>query len=139
MTTLGGALASGLFAARMLKLFTSGIVAAKPTPAFTLAVIAGAVGWVVVATVTRLPVSTTHAIIGSLSGAGMFYAPTSVAWGNIAPRLAMPLLLSIAMSYALSAALNKIFAQRNAESVDGICVGAEQLDAVRCSLPKSTS
>src|SRR6516164_4922172 len=95
-TTLAGALASGLFAERMLKLFTSGIGSAKPTPPLTIAVILGAVGWVGIATVMRLPVSTTHAIIGSLLGAGVCYAPTSVMWGSVAPRLAMPLLLSMA-------------------------------------------
>ena len=125
LTTLGGALVSGLVAERMFKLFTSGIIAAKPTPAFTLAVTIGAVGWVAVATVTRLPVSTTHAIIGSLLGAGMFYAPASVMWASVAPRLAIPLLFSIVFSYGLSASLNRIFAQPNAESVDCICVGAE--------------
>lgn len=129
LTTLVGALASGLFAERMLKLFSGGIVSAKPNSAFTLAVIFGAVGWIAIATLTRLPVSTTHAIIGSLLGAGMFYAPASVMWTNVAPRLAIPLLLSIVPSYGLSAGLNRIFARRNAESVDCICVGAEQLDA----------
>src|SRR5260370_20111436 len=128
-TTFGGALVSGLFAERMMKLFTSGIVSAKPTPAFTTAVICGAVGWVAIATLTRLPVSTTHAIIGSLLGAGLLYAPASVAWANIAPKLALPLLLSIAVSYMLSATLNRIFAQRNAEAVDCLCIGAELLDA----------
>src|SRR3989442_4053751 len=128
-TTLGGALVSGLCAERMMNLFTSGIVSAKPTPAFTLVVICGTVGWVAIATLTRLPVSTTHAIIGSLLGAGLLYAPGSVAWAIIAPKLALPLLLSIAVSYMLSATLNKIFAQRNAEAVDCLCIGAEQLDA----------
>jgi len=112
-----------------MKLFTSGIVSAKPTPAFILAVICGAVGWVAIATSARLPVSTTHAIIGSLFGTGLLYAPASVAWSNIAPKLALPLLLSIAISYALSARLNGIFARRNAEAGDCLCVGAEQLDA----------
>jgi PiT family inorganic phosphate transporter len=129
LTTLGGALVSGLFAERMLMLFTSGIIAAKPTPAFSLAVTIGAVGWVAVATMTRLPVSTTHAIIGSLIGAAMVYAPASVMWASVAPRLATPLLLSVVLSYSLSASLNRIFAQRNAESVDCLCLGAEQLDA----------
>jgi len=77
-TTLAGSLVSGLFAARMLKLFTSEIVAAPPTPAFTLAIICGAAGWVAIATITKLPVSTTHAIIGSLLGAGVLHAPTTV-------------------------------------------------------------
>lgn len=128
-TTLVGALVSGVFAERMMKLFTSGIVSVKPTPTFTLAVICGAVGWVAIATLTRLPVSTTHAIIGSLLGAGLLFAPTAVAWSGLAPRLVVPLLLSIAVSYTLSGGLNRIFARRGAEAVDCLCIGAEQLDA----------
>lgn len=128
-TTLVGALVSGVFAERMMKLFTSGIVSVKPTPTFTLAVICGTVGWVAIATLTRLPVSTTHAIIGSLLGAGLLFAPTAVAWSSLAPRLVVPLLLSIAVSYTLSGGLNRIFARRGAEAVDCFCVGAEQLDA----------
>jgi len=61
--------------------------------AFTLAVICGTVGWVTIATVTWLPVSTTHAIIESLLGAGLWFAPTAIAWSSLAPRLAVPLLL----------------------------------------------
>ena len=91
--------------------------------------ILGGVGWVAIATATRLPVSTTHAVIGSLLGAAMFYTPTAVMWGNVAARLAVPLLLSIVLSYGISASLNRIFAQRNAESIDCVCVGAEKLDA----------
>src|SRR5260370_42528805 len=45
-TTFGGALVSGLFAERMMKLFTSGIVSAKPTLAFTTAEHLGRAGWV---------------------------------------------------------------------------------------------
>jgi PiT family inorganic phosphate transporter len=128
-TTLAGALVSGLFAERMIRLFTSGIVSATPTPAFTLAVICGTVGWVAIATLTRLPVSTTHAIIGSLLGVGLLFAPAAIAWSSLAPRLAVPLLLSIAVSYSLSAGFNRIFARQSAEAVDCLCVGAEQLNA----------
>lgn len=128
-TTLGGALVSGVFAERIMKLFTSGIVSATPTPAFTLAVICGTVGWVAIATLTRLPVSTTHAIIGSLLGAGFLFAPNAIAWSSLAPRLAVPLLMSIAVSYSLSAGFNRIFARQSADAVDCVCVGAEQLDA----------
>ncbi len=134
-TTLAGSVVSGLFAARMLKLFTSGIIAAPPTPAFTLAVICGAAGWVAVATWTRLPVSTTHAIIGSLLGAGLLYAPTTVLWSGLLPKLVMPLLLSIAVSYAFSATLNRIFAKPHAASLDCLCVGVETLDAGVAQLP----
>ena len=128
-TTLAGALVSGLFAERMMNLFTNGIVSAKPTQAFTLAVICGTIGWVIIATVTRLPVSTTHAIIGSLLGAGLLFSPSAIAWSSLVPRLAVPLLLSIVASYALSAGLNLIFARQSVEAVDCLCFEPEQLDA----------
>jgi PiT family inorganic phosphate transporter len=113
----------------MLQLFTGGIVSAQPTPAFALAVICGAGGWVALATIMRLPVSTTHAIIGSLIGAGVFFGPAAIAWNSLAPRFAAPLLLSIGISYALSAGLMLVFARRNATSADCVCVSAQVLDA----------
>jgi len=106
--TLVGSLLSGLFAAKMLKLFSSGVVSATPTPAFTISVLVGTIGWVVLATVTRLPVSTTHAILGSLLGAGVLFAPTAVNWSAVVPKLVSPLLLSIAGAYALSAFGNRL-------------------------------
>lgn len=129
ITTLAGALVSGFFAERMLKLFTTGIVSARPTSAFIFAVTVGAVGWVAIATMTRLPVSTTHAIIGSMLGAGLMYAPRSLQWANVAPKFATPLLFSIAASYGLSAVFNRLLPKVGAKSVDCICVGAEELDA----------
>lgn len=134
VTTLAGSLLSGLFAEKMLKLFTAGIVSAKPTSAFTLAVLCGAAGWVAIATVARLPVSTTHAIIGSLLGAGMIFAPGSVAWAALIPKLATPLLLSIGVSYAFSGILNRAFRPKTA--ADCICVGVENLDAGSVQFPQ---
>ncbi|HZH91181.1 MAG TPA: anion permease [Pyrinomonadaceae bacterium] len=136
VSTLAGTMLSGFFAARMLKLFTVGIVSAPPTPAFTLAVICGAAGWVAIATVRRLPVSTTHAIIGSLIGAGVMYAPASVEWAAIVSRLAGPLLLSIMASYLLSATLNRLFARRGEAAADCICVGTQVVDAGVMQMPQ---
>lgn len=138
VTTLAGCLLSGFFADRMLKLFTAGIVTAPPTSAFAAAVICGAAGWVAIATLTRLPVSTTHAIIGSLLGAGVLFSPESVAWGSVAARLVVPLLLSIAISYALSATLNRLFHSRAAteSNEDCLCVGVEQLDTGVGTIPQ---
>ncbi len=136
LTTLAGGLLSGLFAERMLKLFTKGIFSGPPTPEFTLAVICGTVGWVTLATVKKWPVSTTHAIIGSLIGAGVSYAPASVAWSGIVPKLALPLLLSIALSYALSATLNRIFTARAAPATECLCVGVEMLETGVVQLPQ---
>ncbi|MFN2513847.1 MAG: inorganic phosphate transporter [Pyrinomonadaceae bacterium] len=55
--------------------------------------ICGTVGWVTLATLTGLPVSTIHAIIGSMLVAGLLFAPSGIAWSSLAPRLAMPLLM----------------------------------------------
>lgn len=103
--TLAGSLTSLYFAAKLTKLFSKGIVSAAPTPAFALAVLCGAAAWVAVATVARLPVSTTHAIIGALVGAGLLLAPGAVDWSVVAPRVALPLLLSIVLSYVISVLL----------------------------------
>lgn len=68
-STLVGAIASAAFAERIL--FSRGIVAGPPAPVFALAVLVGATAWVCFATATRSPVSTTHAILGALIGAGL--------------------------------------------------------------------
>src|SRR5215471_17546567 len=108
VTTLAGSLLSLTFAARISTVFTNGIVAVPPDPSFAVAVLAGAVFWVGLATVTRLPVSTTHAIVGSMIGAGLLLAPSSIKWVSMATRVAIPLLASVGLSYALSALLSRV-------------------------------
>src|SRR3954462_4247066 len=100
-TTLAGCLLSGVLAGQMLKLFSSGIVSAPPTPAVTVAGLCGTAGGGALAAGAKLPVSTTHALVGSLVGAGLLFAPGSVAWSGLGTRVAIPLLASIAVSYAL--------------------------------------
>src|SRR5690348_8153726 len=72
VTTAAGAAFSFWFAGGMLKSFSTGLFAEGTTlnSPFLIAVLAGACGWVLIATFTGLPVSTTHAIIGALTGAG---------------------------------------------------------------------
>lgn len=106
--TFAGALASLRLAHGLTALFSKGIVAAHPTPAFALAVLAGTAGWVMVATGARLPVSTTHAVIGALIGAAMLFAPSTIRWRSLIPTLVVPLLLSVAAAYAASLVLNLV-------------------------------
>lgn len=105
LTTLAGALISVWLGDRMAKLFSSGIVAATPTDGFAVAVLAGAGAWVGLATALRLPVSTTHALVGALIGAGLGLDAAAVNWAKLATGVAQPLLLSVLVAYLLSAAL----------------------------------
>jgi PiT family inorganic phosphate transporter len=104
-TTAIGCLVSLHFAAKMTALFSKGIVSAKPTPAFAAAVLIGTVAWVALATWRRLPVSTTHALVGSLLGAGALFASQSVRWHALVIKVIEPLLLSVLIAWAISAVL----------------------------------
>ena len=72
-TTALGAGISFWFSLGLLKAFSTGLfVPGTPLDtAFYAAVLIGAFGWVIFATFTGLPVSTTHAITGALAGAGL--------------------------------------------------------------------
>lgn len=121
LATLAGSLLSLTFASSISTLFTSGIVAAPPDPAFSIAVLAGTAFWVGLATATRLPVSTTHAIVGALIGAGLLLAPGSVKWLSLATKVAIPLLASVVLSYAASALLSRV--ARSAPQCVGLDLG----------------
>jgi len=108
-TTMAGCVFSLTLAARMTKLFSSGIVTARPTDAFAVAVLTGAASWVALATALRLPVSTTHALIGGLLGAGLLLSADSVAWSALTKKVVIPLLLSVGVAYAASLILVLIF------------------------------
>jgi PiT family inorganic phosphate transporter len=103
-TTLLGAAASFWFSAGLLESFSTGVFAAG-TPlgqAFFVAVLIGAFGWVIVATFTGLPVSTTHAIAGSLIGAGLVaFGRSAVQWQALGTAVVVPLALSPVLSLAL--------------------------------------
>ncbi len=111
VTTLAGCLLSAALAHSMLKVFTGGAITQPPTMVFEAAALIGVIAWVVVATVLRLPVSTTHGLIGALIGAALLWAPHAIGWGVIAQRLVIPLLVSIFVAYGVSALAN-YFARR---------------------------
>ncbi|MBT2399802.1 inorganic phosphate transporter [Streptomyces sp. ISL-100] len=111
VTTLMGCFCSLALADKMTKLFSKGIVTAEPTEAFAVAVLAGAVSWVALATLLRLPVSTTHALIGALLGAGLLLASDSIAWTAIPQKLIIPLLTSVGVAYGISLLLALIFSR----------------------------
>ena len=103
-TTVGAA-ASGVLAGAMLNTFSTGLLqpgVAAP-PALAGAVLVGAMAWVLVASRTGLPVSTTHALTGALVGAGlMSIGSQGLAWPAITGKIGLPLLLSPVLALAVS-------------------------------------
>ncbi|MCX5660822.1 MAG: inorganic phosphate transporter [Planctomycetota bacterium] len=102
-TTALGAGASYWFAGGLVKSFSTGLFAAGTTldHPFFLAVLVGASAWVIFATLTGLPVSTTHAIIGALTGAGLVsFGSARFEWGFLGAKFAFPLALSPFLSMA---------------------------------------
>lgn len=108
--TAAGALASLAVASPLVRLFSTGVVTAPPTEAFAVAVAAGAISWVLYATVRGLPVSTTHAIVGALIGAGLHFGPGAIEWDSLPARIVAPLLGSVFLSYGISVGLNRLAA-----------------------------
>ncbi|RJQ77701.1 anion permease [Pseudonocardiaceae bacterium YIM PH 21723] len=102
VTTAIGCLFSLNFAAKMTALFSKGIVSAPPSAGFAVAVLIGTTAWVTLATVLKLPVSTTQALVGSLVGAGVLYASSGVQWAALLTKVVQPMLLSVAIAYAVS-------------------------------------
>ncbi len=106
-TGIGG-LAGAALARALVKAFGNGLLAAGTEPSFlaAIAVLAGAGAWVLIATRTGLPVSTTHAIVGSIAGVGaVAYGLAGMNWQTIAGKIVLPLLLTPVASMLAAAAV----------------------------------
>ena len=109
LTTMAGAVVSVWLARGMVERFSTGLFAAgvAVAPSLFVAVLVGAIAWVLLATATGMPVSTTHAIAGALIGAGsVAFGPAAVRWQLLGAKVAVPLVVSplVALSavYAIS-------------------------------------
>lgn len=97
LATLVGAIVSFWFSGGMLKKFSTGLFTGgvELGPTFYIAVLIGSIGWVAFATQTGLPVSTTHAILGSLLGAGLVaFSHDKILWAALGRGFLLPLILS---------------------------------------------
>ncbi|MFN2421937.1 MAG: anion permease [Gemmatimonadota bacterium] len=126
-----GGLLGALFASAMLATFGNGLRTPGTTPTFVgaVAVLVGAAGWVLFATRTGLPVSTTHAIVGSVVGvAALAYGADAVKWGALGGKVFLPLLVSPFGSLLITGVLLRATRRRASgagERADCVCADVE--------------
>lgn len=104
LATLMGAIVSFYFSHGMLKEFSTGLFTTGTSlePRYFVAVLIGSIGWVAFATQTGLPVSTTHAILGSLLGAGLVaFSHDKILWTKLESGFLLPLILSPLLATAI--------------------------------------
>ena len=128
--TMLGAVAAGVLAKAMINTFSRGLIDPSATLPATLAisVLAGATGWVLLASRTGLPVSTTHALVGAIIGAGLTaIGSQGLIWPGIMKKIALPLLVSPFLALTLSVIIHPIV-RYVADRWEGTCL---------CLLPAS--
>ena len=105
LATVAGGVASLFIADALVAQFSGkGLVGNElaNTPGFALSVAAGGAGTVTLATRLGFPISTTHALVGGLVGAGLAQSPTGVAIGNLGKGFVLPLLTSPFLSAGMA-------------------------------------
>lgn len=135
VATVAGSLASLMLAGELLHAFSGkGLVpdAVASAPAFMMGVAGGAAFTVLLATRLGFPVSTTHALIGGLIGAGLGQAAGAVDPGALTSTFLAPLLLSPLLAAALSVIAHRSFGARlfggRAREQDCACLVASDAD-----------
>jgi len=138
ITTFAGALCSVYLAEALVHAFSGrGLVPATiaASPDFLLAVAAGAGTTVMLAALLGLPVSTTHALIGGLTGAGLLAAGPQLNLVHLGSGFFLPLLLgpvlAVLLTIPLYRALRAIAGRFGVRRESCICVGAREFIPVR--------
>lgn len=128
VATAVGGLVSIYLANGLLQAFSGkGIVpdALTVSSPFLLSVAIGAAATIWIATLTGMPVSTTHGLLGGLIGAGLAVSPDGVVWGKAAKVMLLPLLLSpliaLTLAYLVSPLLRR-WRQTSANADPCLCI-----------------
>ena len=138
ITTFAGALCSVYFAEALVHAFSGkGLVpdAVAASPGFLLSVAAGSGATVILATLLGFPVSTTHALIGGLTGAGLLAAGPQLNLAHLGSGFFAPLVLgpvfAVLLTIPLYRALRTLPGRLGIKRESCICVGAQQFIPVR--------
>ncbi|MEX1994739.1 MAG: inorganic phosphate transporter [Steroidobacteraceae bacterium] len=130
-TALGSLASLALSHALVLQFTGKGIVpdAVAADPGFALSAAAGAAATVMLATRLGLPISTTHALIGGLAGAGLAQDGSGIQADRLAATFLLPLLLSPLVAALLAFVAGRSFAARDGDR-DCACVAiGEEIEA----------
>lgn len=124
--TTYGSLAALELSRALVVTFGKGLLTAgvHPTLPAAMATLAGAAPWVGLATRFGLPVSTTHAIVGSIGGVTtLAYGLGGMNWNALIGKVALPLLLSPVASLLISVAMLRLWIRISPSGAD--CLRAE--------------
>lgn len=141
LATVAGCFAALFLAETLVQNFSGkGLVAdaVVNTPLFILSVASGAAATIFLATRLGYPVSTTHALIGGLVGAGLAQADNGVQLGKLTQTFLLPLLVSPLLAAMLGALAYSVFRLRSKE-VDCVCVIQSELSATTNTALQSVS
>jgi PiT family inorganic phosphate transporter len=122
--TLAGSLISLVLASALAQQFSGkGLVpqAVVGHPDFILSVAIGAAATVFIATRFGLPISTTHALIGGLVGAGLGQVGGEVYFSKLSSSFLLPLLASPLLAAMLGLLAYRLFGRRSIQN-DCVCV-----------------
>ncbi len=140
LCTFSGSLAAIFLAKTLVKSFSGkGLVPdlTAQMPAFILAVLAGAILALLIATLIGMPISTTHSLVGGLAGSGLALAPGQVNFGVLGYGFLLPLLFSpvaaILLGYVFYKVCHFVRMRTGINKETCICIG-ERMEVVASDL-----
>ncbi len=125
LATLGGSIVSLFLAQDLVRRFSGkGLVpdAVVANPAFVTSAGLGAAATVMIATRVGMPISTTHALLGGLVGAGMMTSSSGIDLGALGSGFVVPLLLSPILAAMIGLVAYLTIRSRRA-APDCLCIG----------------
>ncbi len=145
-TTLAGSMAAFFLAQKLMANFSGkGLVPDDVVglTSFSVSVALSAASTVFLATRLGFPISTTHALIGALIGAGLLASPEGVNGNKLFSSFFLPLLLSPFLAIAGAALLYPLFSflrsRLGVSRESCLCIGREVLVVAPEGVPKGAS